>query len=54
MKDFSYVIYILDDELDRIQQDLRNNSFTDDREELRRMQNRKIQLNKAINILLGQ
>lgn len=54
MKDFPYVIYILSDELERIEEDLKNDVFVGDEEELKRMKGRKRQLKEALNILLNK
>lgn len=49
--DLSYVLFILNDEIERIDDDLKNDRFKEAPEEERKMIDRKQQLKKAIHIL---
>jgi len=49
--DLSYVLFILNDDLERVEADLRNYRFKVDPQERHKMVNRKQQLKKAIHIL---
>lgn len=49
--DLSYVLFILNDDLERAEEDLRNNRFKVEPKERHKMIDRKQQLKKAIHIL---
>ena len=51
--DLSYVLFILNDDLERTEDDLRDNRFKVEPKEKQKMINRKQQLKKAIHVLEG-
>ena len=50
----SYALFILNDDLERQEDDLKDNRYKGDPKEIRQMVSRKEQLKKAIQILEGE